>query len=69
MAGLEPAIQFRFRWMGASPPMVRGVRLGYALFSPAGVAELVDATDLKSVGAKALCRFESGRPHQMLLTS
>ena len=31
---------------------------------PAGVAELVDATDLKSVGAKALCRFESGRPHQ-----
>jgi hypothetical protein len=29
----------------------------------AGVAELVDATDLKSVGPKGLCRFESGRPH------
>ena len=29
----------------------------------AGVAELVDARDLKSLGAKALCRFDSGRPH------
>src|SRR4051812_46407875 len=30
----------------------------------ADVAELVDASDLKSVGAKAPCRFESGRRHQ-----
>src|SRR4051812_11342588 len=25
---------------------------------------MVDARDLKSLGAKVLCRFESGRPHQ-----
>src|SRR6187397_1713812 len=30
----------------------------------ADVAELVDASDLKSVGAKAPSRFESGRRHQ-----
>lgn len=32
--------------------------------SYAGVAKSVDATDLKSVGPKGLCRFKSGRPHQ-----
>ena len=32
----------------------------------AGVAKSVDARDLKSLGAKVLCRFESGRPHQFL---
>ena len=31
----------------------------------AGVAELVDARDLKSLGAKAPCRFDSGRPHHL----
>jgi hypothetical protein len=31
----------------------------------ADVAELVDATDLKSVGPKGPCRFDSGRPHQI----
>jgi hypothetical protein len=31
----------------------------------ADVAELVDAPDLKSVGPKGPCRFESGRPHQI----
>lgn len=30
----------------------------------ADVAELVDASDLKSVGAKVPSRFESGRRHQ-----
>ena len=30
----------------------------------ARVAELVDATDLKSVGGKPPCRFESGPGHQ-----
>jgi hypothetical protein len=30
------------------------------------VAELVDARDLKSLGAKALCRFDSGRPHHKI---
>ena len=30
----------------------------------ARVAKLVDARDLKSLGEKSLCRFESGRPHQ-----
>ena len=29
----------------------------------AGVAKLVDATDLKSVGPQGLYRFDSGRPH------
>jgi hypothetical protein len=28
---------------------------------------MVDARDLKSLGAKALCRFESGRPHQRIV--
>ena len=27
---------------------------------------MVDARDLKSLGRKPLCRFESGRPHQNL---
>jgi hypothetical protein len=30
----------------------------------AGVAKLVDARDLKSLGSKELCRFDPGRPHQ-----
>ena len=30
----------------------------------ADVAELVDARDLKSLGGRPPCRFESGRPHQ-----
>jgi hypothetical protein len=29
-----------------------------------GRGEMVDARDLKSLGEKSLCRFESGRPHQ-----
>jgi hypothetical protein len=28
------------------------------------MAKLVDARDLKSLGAKALCRFDPGCPHQ-----
>jgi hypothetical protein len=28
------------------------------------MAELVDARDLKSLGAQALCRFDPGCPHQ-----
>src|SRR6476661_2481959 len=32
----------------------------------AGVAKLVDATDLKSVGPQGLYRFDSGRPHQSI---
>jgi hypothetical protein len=28
------------------------------------MAKLVDARDLKSLGSKELCRFESGCPHQ-----
>src|ERR1700761_8604921 len=35
----------------------------------AGVAKLVDARDLKSLGSKELCRFEPGRPHQCLSRS
>ena len=31
----------------------------------AGVAKLVDARDLTSLGPKGLCRFKSGRPHQL----
>ena len=31
-----------------------------------GRGEMVDARDLKSLGRKLLCRFESGRPHQSL---
>ena len=30
-----------------------------------GRGGMVDAPDLKSVGAKALCRFKSGRPHHV----
>jgi hypothetical protein len=30
----------------------------------AGVAELVDAPDLKSVGPQGPCRFDPGRPYQ-----
>ena len=30
----------------------------------AGVAELVDARDLKSLGPQGPCRFDSGPPHQ-----
>ena len=30
----------------------------------AGVAELVDARDLKSLGSKGPCRFDSGLRHQ-----
>lgn len=29
----------------------------------AGMAEQVDARDLKSLGAQALCRFDPGCPH------
>ena len=31
----------------------------------AGMAELVDARDLKSLGAQALCRFDPGCPHHL----
>ena len=40
-----------------------GVRATHA----AGVAELVDAPDLKSVGRQRPCRFDSGRPHHLFL--
>jgi hypothetical protein len=32
-------------------------------FHPAGVAELVDARDLKSLGPQGLCGFDSRPPH------
>jgi hypothetical protein len=32
---------------------------------PCGRGEMVDARDLKSLGGKPLCRFESGRPHHI----
>ena len=32
----------------------------------AGMAELVDARDLKSLGAQALCRFDPGCPHHAM---
>jgi hypothetical protein len=32
----------------------------------APVAESADAADLKSVAARAVCRFESGRGHQVM---
>ena len=34
---------------------------------PAGVAELVDARDLKSLGLQRLCGFDSRPPHQAFL--
>jgi hypothetical protein len=34
--------------------------------APARVVELVDTRDLKSLGPKGLCRFESGRGHQLV---
>jgi hypothetical protein len=34
----------------------------------AGVAELVDARDLKSLGPQGLCGFDSRPPHQSFLT-
>jgi hypothetical protein len=34
------------------------------LASTAGVAEQVDARDLKSLVSQGTCRFDSGRPHQ-----
>jgi hypothetical protein len=30
----------------------------------AGMAKLVDARDLKSLGSQELCRFDPGCPHQ-----
>src|SRR2546425_5766077 len=36
-------------------------------FYCAGVAELVDARDLKSLGLQGPCRFDSGPPHQIQL--
>src|SRR5207245_2824559 len=38
-------------------------------FYCAGVAELVDARDLKSLGLQGPCRFDSGPPHQIPLRS
>ncbi len=35
----------------------------------AGMAELVDARDLKSLGAQALCRFDPGCPHHLSSSS
>jgi hypothetical protein len=35
-------------------------------FQRAGVAELVDARDLKSLGPQGLCGFDSHPPHQIL---
>ena len=35
----------------------------------AGVVELVDTRDLKSLGAKAPCRFESGHRYQICTLS
>jgi hypothetical protein len=39
---------------------------GHSTCPPRGRGEMVDARDLKSLGGKPLCRFESGRPHQRL---
>ncbi len=54
---------------GSSPAMTRGKhcrsRRPHATpEAPARVVELVDTRDLKSLGSKELCRFESGRGHQ-----
>src|SRR5215468_10643661 len=38
------------------------------MIPPAGVAELVDARDLKSRGPKGPCRFDSGLRHQSGIT-
>ncbi len=39
----------------------------YVCFLCAGVAQLVDARELKSLGPQVPCRFESGPPHQPIL--
>jgi hypothetical protein len=39
---------------------------GVYMLEIAGVAKLVDAKDLKSFGSKELCRFDPGRPHQVI---
>jgi hypothetical protein len=51
-----------------SPPtrrkkLGRGKDRSYKGRPSAGVAKLVDATDLKSVGPIGLCGFDSRRPH------
>jgi hypothetical protein len=42
------------------------MRLRIIRFEKARVAELVDATDLKSVDLHRSCRFDSGREHQLI---
>lgn len=46
--------------------MVKAVGRVFALKNIARVAELVDASDLKSVGAQASYQFKSGRGHQIV---
>ena len=48
------------------PPQIAGA-IPWRRF--AGVAKLVDARDLKSLGPKGLCRFKSGRPHRSFVVS
>jgi hypothetical protein len=50
----------RHAFLVSFPPQFSSALFG---FSRAGVAELVDATDLKSVGRKLPCRFDSGHRH------
>jgi hypothetical protein len=42
-----------------------GLATQAASFQPAGVAELVDARDLKSLVPNGTCRFDSGPPHHI----
>ena len=49
------------RQRSAKPPSPVQVRMPpFCLLLNAGVAEMVDARDLKSLGAIAPCRFKSG---------
>jgi hypothetical protein len=55
--------------LGGPARLARAMRLSQFAASArrALLAELVDATDLKSVVLKRTCRFESGRGHQSAL--
>ena len=54
------------RGFGARLDAAGGDALTKAPRSPgAGVAELVDARDLKSLGPQGLCGFDSRPPHQL----
>ena len=62
-ADLQAASKLLTPHVGESIP-VENISPRFAEVNDADVAELVDASDLKSVGAKAPSRFESGRRHQ-----